>query len=185
MKKSQKTKVGILEAAKALFWTKGYSNVNLREIAKQAGVDVALIPRYFGNKEGLFNATLDYAFEWNKWDSIPAEDLIEFLVDGYVSNSHIEDDVTVMRMLVIDSMDPKVGDLVRENFEKKMKKPLIQSTKGILEEINIELIASILIGISQARKAMKFPELRKLNHEQLKKVLMSLINAAEKVKISY
>ena len=81
MKKSQKTKVGILEAAKALFWTKGYSNVNLREIAKQAGVDVALIPRYFGNKEGLFNATLDYAFEWNKWDSIPAEDLIEFLVD--------------------------------------------------------------------------------------------------------
>ena len=66
-----------------------------------------------------------------------------------------------------------------------MKKPLIQSTKGILEEINIELIASILIGISQARKAMKFPELRKLNHEQLKKVLMSLINAAEKVKISY
>ena len=37
----------LLVSAKALFWTRGYSNVSVREIAPEAGVDVALINRYF------------------------------------------------------------------------------------------------------------------------------------------
>ena len=42
-----------------IFWSKGYSNVSVREISNAAGVDVALIARYFGSKRGLFEATLE------------------------------------------------------------------------------------------------------------------------------
>ena len=59
MNKSSDTKQLLLANACKIFWSKGYSNVSVREIAKAAGVDVALIARYFGSKRGLFEATFD------------------------------------------------------------------------------------------------------------------------------
>lgn len=49
----------ILNAARKSFSDKGYSGTTLRAVARQAGVDVALIPYYFGNKERLFTAAMD------------------------------------------------------------------------------------------------------------------------------
>ncbi len=49
----------ILAAARKSFSDKGYTGTTMRAVAKQAGVDVALIPYYFGNKENLFTAAMD------------------------------------------------------------------------------------------------------------------------------
>lgn len=49
----------ILAAARAEFATKGFRNATMRSIAKQAGFDVALLSHYFGNKDGLFAATME------------------------------------------------------------------------------------------------------------------------------
>lgn len=49
----------ILNAARGEFAAKGYRATTLRSVAALAGVDVALIAHYFGNKEGLFAATLE------------------------------------------------------------------------------------------------------------------------------
>src|SRR3546814_12999364 len=48
------TRAAILAAARERFLRESYDSVGLREIAGDAGVDVALISRYFGGKEGLF-----------------------------------------------------------------------------------------------------------------------------------
>ena len=52
------TRASILEAAKTAFAVTGYDRTSLRDIAALAGSDVALIPRYFGGKEGLFTEAL-------------------------------------------------------------------------------------------------------------------------------
>jgi AcrR family transcriptional regulator len=52
------TRAAILEAAKRAFAVTGYDRTSLRDIAALAGSDVALIPRYFGGKEGLFTEAL-------------------------------------------------------------------------------------------------------------------------------
>lgn len=49
----------ILNAARGEFAAKGFRATTLRSIAALVGVDVALIAHYFGNKEGLFAATLE------------------------------------------------------------------------------------------------------------------------------
>lgn len=46
----------ILDAAEALFAEHGYDGVTLRQIAKRAGVDVALASYHFGKKLDLFQA---------------------------------------------------------------------------------------------------------------------------------
>ena len=51
---AEATRAAILEAAKAHFALLGYDVAVLRDIARDAGVDVALVKRYFGGKEALF-----------------------------------------------------------------------------------------------------------------------------------
>ena len=46
----------ILDAAEALFSEHGFDAVTMREVARQAGVDSALLHYYFGDKRGLFDA---------------------------------------------------------------------------------------------------------------------------------
>ena len=48
----------LLDAARRRFAVDGYAAVTVREIADDAGVNVALINRYFTSKEGLFEACL-------------------------------------------------------------------------------------------------------------------------------
>jgi AcrR family transcriptional regulator len=48
----------LLQAAAELFDERGYERATIREIGERAGVDPALIARYFGGKEGLYLAAL-------------------------------------------------------------------------------------------------------------------------------
>lgn len=48
----------LLEAARHRFARDGYSATTVRDISRDAGVNVALINRYFTSKEGLFEACL-------------------------------------------------------------------------------------------------------------------------------
>ena len=48
------TQASILQAARTQFARHSYEQVGLREIAAGAGVNVALVIRYFGSKERLF-----------------------------------------------------------------------------------------------------------------------------------
>ena len=53
-----KTRQTLLQAARRRFAEDGYAATTVRDIADDAGVNVALINRYFSSKEGLFEACL-------------------------------------------------------------------------------------------------------------------------------
>lgn len=48
----------VLDAAEDLFSHHGFDGVSVRQVARQAGVDVALLNYYFVSKQGLYDATL-------------------------------------------------------------------------------------------------------------------------------
>ena len=52
------TSAAIVQAAAELFSKHGYDGTSTRQIAQYAGVNVALINRYFGSKAGLFEAAV-------------------------------------------------------------------------------------------------------------------------------
>jgi AcrR family transcriptional regulator len=56
-----KTRQTLLAAARRRFAEDGYAATTVRDIADDAGVNVALINRYFSSKEGLFEACLHAA----------------------------------------------------------------------------------------------------------------------------
>ncbi len=57
---AEETRATLLAAARLRFARDGYEATNLRDIAADAGVNVALIPRYFGSKEGLFQTVIAF-----------------------------------------------------------------------------------------------------------------------------
>jgi AcrR family transcriptional regulator len=58
---SQITQARILSAAERLFAKKGFDKTRIREIARESGANVAMVYYYFGNKEDLYWAILEYA----------------------------------------------------------------------------------------------------------------------------
>lgn len=53
-KKQNLSRKKIIQAAIILFANKGFDSTSTRDICKQAGVNLSLIPYYFGNKDGLY-----------------------------------------------------------------------------------------------------------------------------------
>lgn len=49
----------LVEAALLIFGQHGYEGASTRQLAAEAGVNIAAIPYYFGGKEGLYLATID------------------------------------------------------------------------------------------------------------------------------
>ena len=176
MNKSEKTKFKIFEEAKKLFWNYGYSNVSVRQIAKAAKVDVALIPRYYSSKLGLFKATLD-RFDWVHDIDINDDNIIDVYTGWLLESMDMKDETTHVKMLIMNSSDPIVGDLVKNIHVKKMRNPIVKKLKKI-SPLQYDLMASAFIGISQTRKTLKMPTLTSLKKEQYEKILKHMFKGA-------
>jgi len=72
------TKALILDVARKLFSSTGYRATSLRAIAKEVGVDPALLIRYFGSKGSFFSKRWPSAtfvkkhsqVHWMAWDTV-------------------------------------------------------------------------------------------------------------------
>ena len=176
MNKSEKTKSKILKEAKKLFWNYGYSNVSVRQIAKAAKVDAALIPRYYLSKLDLFKTTIG-SFDWVHDFDINDDNIVDVYVGWLLASMDTKDETTVVKMLIMNSSDPIVGDLVKNIHIKKMRNPIVKKLKKI-SPLQYDLMASVFIGISQTRKTLKMPTLTSLKKEQYEKILKHMFKGA-------
>ncbi|MBN8853342.1 MAG: hypothetical protein BGO55_12610 [Sphingobacteriales bacterium 50-39] len=82
----------ILIVAEELFGANGFDGTSVRDIAHKAGVNLAMISYYFGSKEKLLEALIEFRAgyahgileELNKDESLSPWDKIDRLVDFYV-----------------------------------------------------------------------------------------------------
>ena len=97
---AQATQAKLLQAARSYFAAHGFERSTVRAIAAEAGVNVALISRYFGSKEELFAqaVAIDLALPdlagtphkeigprlvehfFRRWEGKPADDLLQVLI---------------------------------------------------------------------------------------------------------
>lgn len=69
-KPSEDTKIKIIQAALEEFTIKGYSGARTDRIAKNAGVNKAMLYYYYNSKEELYRKALEYTFERKNHDSL-------------------------------------------------------------------------------------------------------------------
>lgn len=111
-----RTRALILRAGQKLFAEQGYAATGIRNVAAEAGVNSALVQRYFGSKEGLLQAALEDLLQV---DVITAGDRAQFgvrAVSMLLAAGAVPNPVAIMALAMADTSARKMcSDLLHCN----------------------------------------------------------------------
>lgn len=164
----------LLEAAQRLFGERGFERTTTREIADAAGVDAALIARYFGSKTGLYLAALHAELK----DGPPPDLLQPDRMLALLGRVDERGPGPVFQSAVHPHEDEDVQASAREALHTRLVTPLRQrfEAAGVdRPQLRAELAAAAFAGVALGRASGSFPELGKVPSEDLVSLLQALL----------
>jgi len=118
----------MLIAARRLFARDSYENVGVRDIAREVGVDPALVIRYFGSKEELFREILHSGKASSLLEGVSAQELPARLVSLIVEQEDDCDEANAKleRILIIlrSASSSQASAIVHEATDKIIVEPI-------------------------------------------------------------
>lgn len=174
------TRGEILAAARAHFARESYENVGLREIARDVGVDVALIGRYFGNKEGLFREVLQsHALNPPEFN-VSAEELPGYLASLIVSDDEAARQSHPEKLLIAlrSASSPVACPIVREGIERDLVVPIAKIIGEPDAEARSRALLAILFGVKVVDAIMAPEGVDPISRDRLRARLEQLFGAA-------
>ncbi|HEV9038682.1 MAG TPA: TetR family transcriptional regulator [Puia sp.] len=149
----------ILIEAEKLFGERGFDGTSVRDIAQNAGVNLAMISYYFGSKEKLLESLVVYRAEYaygileelNKDQSLSPWDKIDRLIDFYVDR--ILNNLRFHNIMYQESTAVRSEEIKQRIFAIKMRN-LDQITKIITDgqqkrlfrQVDIPMTVGTLMG---------------------------------------
>ena len=149
----------ILTVSEELFSERGFDGTSVRDIAQKAGVNLAMISYYFGSKEKLLMALVEfragYSYgileELNKDESLTPWDKIDKLVDFYVDrilnnlrfHNIMYQETTSVRS---DEIQNKIISIKMRNLEQINKIIIDGQQKKLFREVDIPLTVGTIMG---------------------------------------
>jgi AcrR family transcriptional regulator len=164
------TRAEILDAARAAFADRGYDGVSVRAVARAAGVDPALIHRFYGSKEELFVAAMALPVSPSR--------LVETLLSGGVEGLGERLVRTVLGLFdAPDAFAPilalirgavsneRAAALLREFIAREVLGRLAHAASPDRPELRASLAGSQIIGLAMARAVVGLPPLATTDRE--------------------
>ncbi|MFF3985129.1 TetR/AcrR family transcriptional regulator [Streptomyces sp. NPDC001797] len=153
------TRRALLLAARTRFTQLGYDRTTLRDVAADAGVNLALIKRYFGSKEGLFKAALASTPRFLGSDGEFPRDraaLAEALSRQLAAGAWAEFGEHPVLMLLRDSGDEQVAQLRRQALAEFGRQVLEASGGSSAPDARLraELLVALGVGVAVVRSAV-------------------------------
>ena len=141
------TRNRLLQAARRLFSRANYVSVGIREIGAEAGVNPALISRYFGSKRNLF---LEVASILNDEGNaaLPEVSPLErtnLAMSGILTDGAQSAWVTDFRITALSALDPNVSDVMTATYD-KVREQIMGVLPGDNAGTRAELILAQLMG---------------------------------------
>jgi AcrR family transcriptional regulator len=150
------TRVAILAKARERFASDGYERATIRAIAADAGIDPALVMRYFGNKEGLFAAAAEIDMRLPDFAALPRKSLGATVVEHFLSRW--EDDEILKALLRTAATNAQAAERLRTVFATQIA-PRIAEACGDPKTASLRagLIATQLMGFALLRYIIELP----------------------------
>lgn len=141
------TRMRLLQAARRLFSGANYVSVGIRDIGAEAGVNPALISRYFGSKRNLF---LEVAALLNEEGNAALPDAPPLERTTLAMNSILSDGaqsawVTDFRITALSALDPNVSDVMAQTYD-AVREQIMAILPGEQRAARAELILAQLMG---------------------------------------
>ena len=177
------TRQAILESARRHFAREGYDNVGLREIAGDAGVDPALVSRYFGGKEQLLREAIrgdcPPLVEGMPLADLPAHLAALLLENESSARCGSQADQTEQLLILLRSASsPRAAEIVREAAGEDILRPIAALLDGPGAEARAGLCLAILVGVGMLRSALALAPLQGAGEAELSRILERLCAAA-------
>ncbi|HKE77692.1 MAG TPA: TetR family transcriptional regulator [Solirubrobacteraceae bacterium] len=166
----------LLDAASELFLERGYDRATIRDIGHRAGVDPALIARYFGSKEGLYLASL----ERGGGRSLPG-DPAAALGEMLTSSEH-RGLGPVPRAMVAPALSEAVREQIMRVVQERAVAPIAAelAERGVEDaQLRAEALVALALGISLTRATGTLPELAATSLDELIAVVAPLARSLQ------
>lgn len=149
----------ILAVARAQFARDGYDGATLRGIAAAAGVDPALVLHYFGSKEHLFVAALEFPID--PAEVVPAllasgvDGLGERMVTFFLEVWDAPEGRPFVGLLRSIAANEKAAEMMRQFIAREVIGRVAESLKLDRPELRAALAGSQLVGLAMLRYVIK------------------------------
>ena len=161
--KREETEAAILRSARVHFSRGGFAQVGVRDIADAAGVNAALVIRYFGTKEALFEQAVTREVDLDALFELPRDRLGEALVRYIVGKKDADSLLALLR----SASNEQAGTLLRRSLEVQFITPLTALMQGDDKALRAGLIAAQLLGVALMREVIGSEPLKSTDGERL------------------
>ncbi len=168
MRKSDRTREAILDAARAMFAEHGYQGTTVRSIAERASIDPSMIIRYFGGKDGLFSLVSKVELGLPKID--PArpgpfgEMLVRHFLDLWEGSGQ---DMGLVILLRAASTNEAAAERVRTIFREQVLPAAAQLGDPETVETRAGLVVSQLFGFALCRYILAIPPVAAMSRDDI------------------
>jgi AcrR family transcriptional regulator len=175
----------LLEVAGSRFARDGYSATKVRDIADEAGVNVALISRYFASKEGLFEACLGAAASEVRraTDDTPLEDIATAMARRIAGPAHDGRLPETLLLLLRTSGDERI-DAIRREFLLSITERMATAATGGQKPaagdpalLRAQILLASALGVTLLRASLSVEPLAEATEQELVGPLSDLVNA--------
>ena len=174
------TREMILESARGRFLAESYDSVGMRDIARDAGVDVALVSRYFGSKEELFRLVLRGGEEAKFTLPSDADALAPFFM-SMVSQGE-DADCTYQRdklmIMLRSAASPTAAEVIRKSFGRDVLEPLAGAIGEPNATAKAMLAMAMLIGTNFLKTVLPVEPLSPEDQQHFRAELLRLFEIA-------
>jgi AcrR family transcriptional regulator len=171
------SKDALLQAAQTLFGQQGFEGTTIREIGEKAGVDAALIARYFGSKAYLYIA----AVTAEDAEGTPMEyDGLEQMADVVVTRADRSGPGPILQAIVRSDTSPEIRDAAVDRLSRRLVGPLVANMRaqGVdRPQLRAEVAVSALLGINLGRSLGWFDEMRSVPRDELVALIVDALGA--------
>lgn len=175
------TKAALLRAAQELFTERGYERTTVRDIADRAGVNQALLFRYFGNKEDLFHVVLATESRVLVTES-PAEQVLAKTLARMLNEDRDEAQDSVWLAALRSSGHDSAADAIRKQLGQDYLRALGSLTDAEDVELRVDLVLAWLVGLGTLRSVVRKEPLVSADPEAVARlVLRSVATLLERV----
>jgi len=173
------TRSAIFEAATRRFAYQGYQCAGVREIASEAGVDAAMVNRYFGSKEKLFAEVIERAFDIRDLIDGDRSSLAERLARRMVyGREDTEDESPIPLLLMLRSAtEPHAAELIRPCLDRNLLQPLAECLDGPNPEVRAAMIIAQCTGFAILNQMLRPRALAEAQQEELATLLKQSLTA--------
>jgi AcrR family transcriptional regulator len=155
-RRSDATRTAILAAARERFAADGYEKATIRAIAADAGIDPAMVMRYYGNKERLFAAAAEFDLRLPDVTAMPRTQ-VGIRIVGHFLNRW-EEDETLMALLRAAVTNEAARDRLKAIFADQVAPAVAAlSADPTQAPIRAGLLAAQMLGMAMCRYVLKLP----------------------------